>query len=127
MSVLLDTHLLIWLAEASPRLPLGIESTILNLGQPMFSVVSLWEVAIKSRLGRSDFQVDPRLFRRALLDNGYGELAVLGDQAVAVVDLPVIHHDPFDRLLIAQAKSAEMVLLTADRKMADYGSPVRLV
>lgn len=127
MRVLLDTHILLWLAEDSPRLPADAQATIVSYGQPVFSVVTLWEVAIKTRLGRPDFDVDPRELRSALLYNGYEELIVTGEHAVAVFDLPIVHNDPFDRLLVAQARTTGILLLTADRKMADYGSPVRLI
>src|SRR6516225_561852 len=69
----------------------------------MFSAASLWEIAIKPSLGREDFRADARLLRRGLLDNGYDELAVGGDHAVAITNLPPIHKDPFDRMLVAQS------------------------
>ncbi len=69
----------------------------------MFSAASLWEVAIKSSLGRSDFHADARLLRRGLLDNGYDELPIAGEHAVAIGNLPPIHWDPFDRMLVAQS------------------------
>ena len=67
----------------------------------IFSVASLWEIVIKRGLGRDDFQVDPRVLRRSLLDNGYQELVIQSEHAVAVDALPQIHRDPFDRLLVA--------------------------
>ena len=95
--------------------------------QLMFSVASLWEVAIKSGLGRDDFRVDARLLRRGLLDNGYDELAITGEHAVAVVALPPIHKDPFDRLLVAQSAVEGILLLTTDTLVAQYPGPVRQV
>jgi len=95
--------------------------------QPLFSAASLWEVAIKSDLGRADFSVDARLLRRGLLDNGYGELAVASEHAVAVAGLPPIHRDPFDRLLVAQATVEGIVLLTTDALVGRYPGPVRKV
>ena len=92
-----------------------------------FSVASLWEVAIKSSLGREDFQVDTARLRRGLVDNGYIELPIVAGHAIAVADLPHLHRDPFDRILIAQAKHEGLLLLTADARIADYGGPVRLV
>lgn len=91
----------------------------------MFSAASVWEVAIKSALGRDDFSVDPRVLRRALLDNGYVELAISGAHAAAVLDLPPIHRDPFDRLLVAQAQVEGIALLTADATVARYPGPIR--
>lgn len=128
MTVLLDTHLLIWLSSTSYRLSSDARALLSNPEITLvFSVVSLWEVAIKRGLGRENFQTDPRLLRRGLLDNGYRELPVSGDHAVALDGLPSVHKDPFDRLLVAQARSEGFVLLTADRRLALYGSPVRLV
>ena len=93
----------------------------------MFSVGSLWEVAIKRGLCRTDFTVDPRLLRRGLLDNNYNELVISGEHALAVTSLPPIHKDPFDRILVAQSFIEGIVLLTADPLVAQYGGAVRLV
>jgi PIN domain nuclease of toxin-antitoxin system len=93
----------------------------------VFSAASLWEVAIKSVLGREDFQVDAAVLRRGLLDNGYQELPVASEHAVAVAILPDLHKDPFDRLLVAQAQVAGMTLLTADPLVAVYPGPIRKV
>ena len=93
----------------------------------VFSAVSLWEVAIKTGIGRPDFQVDPRVLHRALLDGGYEELPIAGRHAAAVVSLPPIHRDPFDRLLVAQAMVEGMTLLTTDETVAAYPGPIRRV
>ena len=93
----------------------------------LFSAASLWEVAIKSGLGRDDFRVDARLLRRGLLDNGYEELPILSAHAVMVDALPEIHKDPFDRMLVAQAQYEGVTLLTSDAVVARYPGPVRLV
>jgi PIN domain nuclease of toxin-antitoxin system len=93
----------------------------------VFSVASLWEVAIKRSLGREDFRVDPRLLRRGLIDNGYEELPILGQHAVAVDGLPSLHKDPFDRLLIAQSLIEGITLLTMDPQVARYPAPVRTI
>ena len=90
----------------------------------MFSSASLWEVAIKSMLGRPDFRVDARVLRRGLLENGYGELAIAGDHAVAVLNLPPLNRDPFDRMLVAQA-TVEGVVLAADAPVVQYPGPIR--
>jgi len=87
----------------------------------------LWEVAIKRGLGREDFRVDPRLLRRGLLDNGYSELVIESAHAVAVDTLPPIHKDPFDRILVAQAWTEGITLLTADPLVAQYPGPVQRV
>lgn len=128
MKLLLDTHLLLWAAGEPGRLSAtarGLMSSPEN--ELLFSAASLWEVAIKHRLGRSDFQVDARLLRRGLLDNGYDELPILSDHVVATESLPPIHKDPFDRVLVAQATVEGITLLTTDSLVAQYPGPIRAV
>jgi len=128
MKLLLDTHLLLWAAGMPDRLSVAALKLIDNpANELLFSAASVWEVAIKRGLGRSDFQADPRLLRRGLLDNGYSELPVLSDHVVAIDSLPPIHKDPFDRLLVAQATVEGIMLLTADSLVAQYPGPVRMV
>lgn len=128
MKLLIDTHLLLWAAEGFERLPTRAQ-TLMSVpeNELFFSAASLWEIVIKSSLNREDFKVDPRLLRRGLLDNGYSELPVLSEHAVAVGCLPPIHKDPFDRLLIAQAIAEGITLLTADAHLAKYSGPVQYV
>lgn len=126
MKILLDTHLLLWAAGEPDRLPLAALTEIENPDNDlMFSAASLWEVAIKRGLGRQDFAVDPRLLRRGLVDNGYRELPITSEHAVAVDGLPPIHKDPFDRILIAQSIVEGITLLTVDDLVAQYPAPVR--
>jgi PIN domain nuclease of toxin-antitoxin system len=128
MKLLLDTHLLLWAAGEPDQLPLAAMTEIENPDNDLvFSSASLWEVAIKRGLGRADFTVDPRLLRRGLLDNGYHELAITSEHAVAVDGLPPIHKDPFDRILIAQSIVEGIMLLTVDGRVAQYPAPVRLL
>ena len=128
MKLLLDTQLLLGAAGQPERLPAGARTVIDDArNQLMFSAVSLWEVAIKSGLGRADFRADARLLRRGLLDNGYAELAITGEHAVAIANLPPIHKDPFDRMLVAQSAIEGILLLTADPIVAQYPGPVRKV
>ncbi len=93
----------------------------------LFSVVTLWEVAIKTGRGRDDFRIDAGILRRSLLDNGYAELLVAGAHAVALASLPPLHRDPFDRMLVAQAMVEGVTLVTGDRAVARYPGPIRLV
>lgn len=126
MKYLLDTHLLLWAASEPDRLPANAHDAIENSdNELMFSVASLWEVAIKTGLGRADFTIDPRLLRRGLIDNGYRELAITGEHAIGLSVLPAIHKDPFDRILISQAIAEEIILLTVDKKIAQYPAPIR--
>ena len=128
MKLLLDTHVLLWAAGAAGRLPDEARTLLEDPEtQPVVSVASLWEVAIKSSIGRPDFQCDPHLLRRGLLENGYAELAVNGTHAVALALLPQLHKDPFDRLLIAQAQVEGITLLTADEVVGRYPGPIRLL
>ncbi|ALJ16574.1 type II toxin-antitoxin system VapC family toxin [Sphingopyxis macrogoltabida] len=128
MKLLLDTHVLIWAAGLPDRLPVDGRNLIADPENELFfSAASLWEVAIKSALGRDDFTVDARLLRRGLLDNGYGEMPILSEHAVAIDGLPAIHKDPFDRLLIAQSMVEGITLLTADELVAQYPGPIRKV
>jgi len=126
--LLLDTHLLLWAAGPSPRLSSQARSLIEDPDNELLtSVASLWEIAIKSALKRPGFAVDASLLRRNLLNNGYEELPVTGEHAVAVAALPPIHRDPFDRMLVAQSIIEGIILLTADPTVARYDAPVRLV
>lgn len=128
MKLLLDTHLLLWSAGQPNRLsPAALKLIDNPANELLFSAASIWEVAIKSGLGRNDFQTDPRLLRRGLLDNGYSELPILSEHVVAIDGLPPIHKDPFDHLLVAQATVEGITLLTADSVVARYAGPVRLV
>lgn len=128
MKLLLDTHLLLWGAAEPQRIPAAaFEEMADPENELLFSPISLWEVAIKRGLGRTDFNVDPRLLRRGLLDNGYDELFVTGEHAVAVDSLPPIHKDPFDRLLLAQSMVEGITLLTVDEIVARYPGPVRRI
>lgn len=128
MKLLLDTHLLLWAAGEPKKLSPKARKLIADTdNELMFSAASLWEVAIKRALGRTDFQVDSRLLRRGLIDNGYVELPVFSAHAVAVESLPPIHKDPFDRLLIAQSLVEGVTLLTSDAAVAQYGGSIRLV
>lgn len=128
MKLLLDTHLLLWAAAGLERLPPGAQPLMSNTDNDLFfSVASLWEVVIKSGLGREDFKVDPRVLRRGLLDNGYSELSIHSEHAVAIDTLPAIHKDPFDRLLVAQAMVEGITLLTADARVAEYPGPIQHV
>lgn len=128
MKLLLDTQLLLWAAGQPERLSAAARRHIDNpKNELLFSAASLWEIAIKSSLGRDDFRVEPRVLRRGLLDNGYIELPITSEHAVNVESLPPVHKDPFDRLLIAQALVEGITLLTADAQLARYRGPVRKV
>ncbi len=132
MRLLFDTHLLLWAAGLPDRLPKAARAALEDTAtEPVFSVASLWEVAIKHSLGRSDFRADfradPHELRRGLLENGYSELPILGPHALAAATLPPLHADPFDRMLVAQAQVEAITLMTSDAVVARYPGPVQLV
>ena len=122
---LLDTQLLLWLAVTPDRLGKPLQQLLLHRQMPfLFSVASLWEVAIKSSLGKPSFQVDARALRRGLLAEGLQELPLAVEHCLAVQHLPWIHRDPFDRLLVAAARESGFQLITADRTLLSYGAEV---
>lgn len=128
MILLLDTHLLLWAAYEPEKVPASARALVEDeANELVFSAASIWEVAITSSLGREDFTVDAHVLRRALIENDYVELPITGAHAAAVVDLPPLHRDPFDRILVAQARVEGVTLLTADDAVAAYGAPARRV
>lgn len=128
MKFLLDTHLLIWAANEPEKLSSKAVALLTNPAHALlFSAASIWEIAIKNGLGRDDFKVEARLLRRGLLDNDYAEMAITSAHTVFVESLPLIHKDPFDRILIAQATVEGVTLLTADSAVAKYPGPIELV
>jgi PIN domain nuclease of toxin-antitoxin system len=128
MRYLLDTHLLLWALLSPKHLSPQARHLIADDGNAVyFSVISLWEIAIKAAAQRTDFQIDARVFRSHLLDSGYTELLLNGRHAIATGDLPLIHRDPFDRMLITQAMIEDMILLTSDKVIAQYSGPIRLI
>ena len=128
MRLLLDTHLLLWTVGPDERLSSEARELIGTPdNQPLFSIASLWEAAIKRSLRRKDFQVDLRLLRRGLLDNGFEQLSITAEHTLAVAELPPLHRDPFDRMLLAQSIVEGVTLLTADPVVAQYPAPVRKV
>jgi PIN domain nuclease of toxin-antitoxin system len=124
---LIDTHLLLWAAFAPERLSSKAAKTLLARQHPLaFSVATIWEVAIKTSLGRPDFAVDPGLLQRALVAQGFVELPIAAALFVRVATLPWIHREPFDRLLVAQAIEEKLTLLTSDAVLKGYGRFVKL-
>ncbi|MCW0046613.1 type II toxin-antitoxin system VapC family toxin [Brevundimonas sp. BT-123] len=125
MRLLLDTHLLLWVAANSKRVPRQVADLIDDPNHIlMFSVISLIEVAIKTARARPEFQVDAGRLRSMLLAAGYDELEVAGDHAIALGQLDPVHKDPFDRLLLAQAIVEGAKLVTADAMLARYPGPI---
>jgi len=126
--LLVDTHLLLWAAASSSRLPRGARALIEDpANEVYYSAASIWEIAIKSALRRKDFRVDVPDLLAALPRMGFVELPVTGAHAARVVQLADIHRDPFDRLLVAQSVVEPLTLLTNDALLARYGDGIRVV
>lgn len=126
--LLLDTHLLIWASSMPEKLSNEARAQILSIDNPLFfSTVSIWEISIKSALQKQDFHIDAQQLYRGLLRAGYQELCMRAEHALATEQLPLWHKDPFDRLLLAQAVTEGMMLMSADIQLHAYGSPVMVV
>jgi PIN domain nuclease of toxin-antitoxin system len=121
---LLDTHVLLWAAGQPEKLPETARSLLMMPESELFfSAAALWEIIIKRSLGREDFRVDPDRLRMMLVRHGYTEVSISADHVLKVATLPLIHKDPFDRLLVAQAMVEGMQLLTVDAAILRYGVP----
>lgn len=128
MKLLLDTHLLLWAAGAPERLSPDATQLLCDSANKLhFSAASIWEVVIKSTIGRSDFRVAPSQLRDSLVQSDYSEIPIQSNHALSVGQLPNLHRDPFDRILVAQAMTEKAILLTTDNKVAKYPGPIRLV
>lgn len=126
MRILLDTNILLRSIRDPDRLS-SADTLVISDKQNvvMFSVASIWEIGIKSALGRWDFDIDPAaVLAAARLD--FHEHSITSADALRAAALPRHHQDPFDRMLVAQAIGADAVLLTADRLLVSYGRHVRL-
>lgn len=125
MRILLDTHVLLWALAEPERLTAPIRDALEDPENALFfSAANLWEIAIKRTLERPDFTMEPEQARAAALGLGFAELPVTGRHACAVRDLPLLHRDPFDRLLVAQARSEPLILVTDDPLVARYDTTI---
>ena len=128
MRLLVDTHLLLCAAASSSQLRREARALIEDSDNEVYySAASIWEIAIKSALGRNDFRVDVPALLAALPRTGFVELSVTGAHAARVAELANIHRDPFDRLLIAQSIVEPLTLLTNDALLARYWDGIRVV
>lgn len=125
MRLLLDTHVFLWLAIDDRKARKSLRAQVESATEVYVSAASVWEVAIKHALGKIDG--DPQDFHRAINAFGFRELAITGMHTLATAKLPPLHKDPFDRLLIAQAMTEPLLLLTADATLAPYSDLVKLV
>ena len=122
--LLLDTHLLLWAVSAPQKLSLSTRKR-LDACEVFVSAASIWEVSIKAALGKLD--ADPAALLAEIDPAGFRLLPVTGEHAAAVARLPPIHNDPFDRMLVAQAKTEPLLFLTNDAALAGYGDCIELI
>jgi PIN domain nuclease of toxin-antitoxin system len=128
MRLLLDTHVLLWALATPARLPQDARQALEDpANEVLFSAASIWEIAIKARLGRADFALRPNLVADGARASGFTELPVHAYVAARVADLPLHHRDPFDRLLVAQALSEPARLYTADPLLPPYSELVTMI
>lgn len=125
MRLLLDTHVFLWAVTDSRKLKASVRQQMMAADQIHVSAASIWEIAIKSRLGKID--ADPERLAQSIDQSGFIELPVTARHAARVAKLPLHHHDPFDRMLIAQSLCEPLIFLTADEVLTRYGDWVTLV
>ena len=125
MRLLLDTHIFLWAVTGSSFLKPPARRIMQGADQVYVSAASIWEIAIKARLGRIDAEVDALV--QAVDASGFLELPVRAMHAAGVAKLPLHHTAPFDRLLIAQAIAEPLKLLTVDATLARYSDLIVLV
>ena len=128
MRLLLDTHILVWSLTEPTRLSGTTRAKIEDDSNTiLFSPVSIWEIAIKSALAKSDFVYDPSLILSGALAASFVEMCITSKAAMMAGALPAIHRDPFDRMLIAQTLQDGGIILTADKLLTGYSDHVELV
>jgi PIN domain nuclease of toxin-antitoxin system len=128
MKLLLDTHIVLWAAGQPEKLSESARTLLTTPENSLFfSAASIWEIVIKRGLGRDDFKVDPYRLRKMLIVHGYTELPVTAEHTLRVETLPSLHKDPFDRLLLAQARAEGMLLLTVDASVSQYQESVLFI
>lgn len=118
MRLLLDTHALLWWLDDDVRLDRSAAAAIAEADYVAVSAASAWEIGIKQALGKLDGPAD---LAAEMTTNGFTELPVTATHAVAAGELPPHHADPFDRMLVAQARLEGLTLVSRDPRLADYG------
>nr|WP_228005760.1 type II toxin-antitoxin system VapC family toxin [Xenorhabdus sp. BG5] len=121
---MLDTNILLFMAYEPEKLKADLTDLLEDTSKTLcFSAASIWEVVIKSNLNKPDFSIDSEQFRDGLFDAGLIEIPIKSDHTLVVCDLPEqLHKDPFDRLIVAQAKHNKIPLITNDDKLIDFVS-----
>jgi PIN domain nuclease of toxin-antitoxin system len=124
MRLLLDTHIFLWMAAGDKRLSGQARRVMVDASNIFISSASIWEIAVKFRLGK--LQVDPEDAIREMEVCGFKELPVRNTHSAGIATLPLLHNDPFDRMLISQALLEPLHLLTADTRLRAYSELVIL-
>ena len=124
MRYLLDTHAILWYVDASQEFPLALRDLI-DTSECLYSVASLWEIAIKQSLGRLNRAISIADYDSICRQAGFRRLAILPSHLERIKELPDIHRDPFDRLLVAEAQAEGLAIVTRDRLIPQY--PVQTV
>ena len=119
MRYLLDTHAILWYIDAAQELPLAVRD-LMDASECYYSVASLWEIAIKQSLGRLNRDITVSEYDSICRQTGFHPLPILPPHLDRIRDLPEIHRDPFDRVLVAQAQEEQLVLITHDRIIPQY-------
>jgi len=123
---LLDTHIWLWLLDSPTKIASPIRTALGAADELVLSVASVWEIAIKVKLGKLVVQGGVDAARQEMLTAiGARELAITSTHALAAADLPALHRDPFDRILVAQTIVEGLVLVTADEMVRQYGVPTQ--
>lgn len=125
MRYLLDTHVFLWCVKEDRRLTKTLRSKILQATEVYVSSASIWEAAIKIKLGKLEADLNELVM--AIMNSGFTELAITAHHAAAITHLAEIHRDPFDRILIAQAISEPLTFLTADKVLGNYSHLVEVI
>ena len=122
MNYLLDTHVLLWWLDDNPALSGNAREVISNAANLIFvSAAVIWEIRIKETLGKLEI---PKDFQSVLNEQPFDMLDITAEHAHAIVDLPMIHRDPFDRMLVAQTKIEKLTLVTRDSHLRKYNIPI---
>jgi PIN domain nuclease of toxin-antitoxin system len=119
--LLLDTHVVLWWLVDDPSLPEEVKSLVDHEPDVLVSAASLWEIGIKQSLGKI---VAPDDLPERVRDSGFRELSIGFAHAIAAGRLPMIHRDPFDRMLVAQARCEGLTLVTRDPWCRRYDVPI---
>jgi PIN domain nuclease of toxin-antitoxin system len=126
--LLIDTHLLIWAVSEPRKLPSRVRALLEDgANEILFSTCSAWELAVKASTGRPNFEGSPSEIVAGGFEAGFVELPIKMQAALKIAELPPHHRDPFDRLLVAQAMTETIQLLTVDRKLAVYSELVTVI